>query len=564
MPLPRPVPPEPNTRERVDRAKLLARRGLAYWKTATLIFLIVGSIGIYLAMNTRRSYQSECIIGLRPGTRDSGEDSRKRTERLRDMLTTPSRLEQTIKKFSLYPRTVEKKGIRDAVDDMRPHVGFRSRESGRYYITFDAAEEGDFTPRMVPSRSSLVPAVSSAPATAPATNLEARDLVRDVTRELAESLIEEYSTGNFGAVKQDAEFLAAEVRASESSVEKTTRELTVFLSLHPEFAAQGQPGVSHPLPKAPKDAPAAPRVADPALMALYQNDGQLAALYRQRARLESELRPASTAPAPAPAPQAAATQEQVAAAQSEVDTATKRVAEAQAEVASKAGRLTEEHPDMRASRGRAAQAAADLAQARNKLAALKAQQVSPSPGTAPDDANPELKAKLAEINAQIGNREAELKRNAAGTPPGPSPEPPASQAPVPEVSPIVALETEWQRLVRAVSEARSRHDEVRKRYEVARLALQSAQAADQPLMVIEPAYRPTSPFKGGRTLVALGGLSVALVLALLYMTARVAFDDTIINAGDIETLRTIPLLGVIPRLDLDPSDKGKHRNVSTG
>jgi predicted nucleic acid-binding Zn-ribbon protein len=563
MPLPRPAPPEPNTRERVDRAKLLARRGLAYWKTATLIFLIVGSIGIYFAMNTKRSYQSECIIGLRPGTRDSGEDSRKRTERLRDMLTTPSRLEQTIKKFGLYPRTVEKKGIRDAVDDMRPHVGFRSRESGRYYITFDAAEEGDFTPRKVPPRTSLVPSASSA--TAPATNLDARDLVRDVTRELAESLIEEYSTGNFGAVKQDAEFLAAEVRASESSVEKTTRDLTVFLSLHPEFAAQGQPGVSHPLPKAPKDAPAAPRAADPALMALYQNDGQLAALYRQRARLESELRPASTAPAPTPAPPAAAaTQEQIAAAQSEVDTATKRVAEAQADVASKAGRLTEEHPDMRASRGRAAQAAADLAQARNKLAALKAQQVSPTPGTAPDDANPELKAKLAEINAQIGNREAELKRNAVGAPTGPSPAPSASQAPVPEVSPIVALETEWQRLVRAVSEARSRHDEVRKRYEVARLTLQSAQSADQPLMVIEPAFRPTSPFKGGRTPVALGGLSVALLLGLLYMAARVAFDDTIINAGDIETLRTIPLLGVIPRIDLDPSDKGKHRNVPTG
>ena len=158
MPLPRPVPPEPNTRERVDRAKLLARRGLAYWKTATLIFLIVGSIGIYLAMNTRRSYQSECIIGLRPGTRDSGEDSRKRTERLRDMLTTPSRLEQTIKKFSLYPYTVQSYGTRDAVDDMSPHVGFRSRENGRYHITFDAAEEGDFTPRMVPSRTSPVPA----------------------------------------------------------------------------------------------------------------------------------------------------------------------------------------------------------------------------------------------------------------------------------------------------------------------------------------------------------------------------------------------------------------------
>jgi hypothetical protein len=259
-------------------------------------------------------------------------------------------------------------------------------------------------------------------------------------------------------------------------------------------------------------------------MALYQNDGQLAALYRQRVRLESELRPASTA---AGAPQAAAaTQDQVESAQSEVDTATKRVAEAQAEVASKAERLTEEHPDMRASRGRAAQAAADLAQARNKLAALKARQGSPSSGTAPDDANSELKAKLAEINVQIRNREAELKRTAGGAPVGPSPAPSASQAPVPEVSLFVALETEWQRLVRAVSEARSRHDEVRKRYEVVRLALQSAPAADQPLMVIEPAYRPTRAFKGGRTQVALGGYFVALLLGLLYVVARVAFDDT--------------------------------------
>jgi hypothetical protein len=560
-------PAEPSLREKMARYRSLARRGLGYWKLALLLFVVGCGIALGVAMNVKRTYRSECVILVKPGIvlNTSNEDSpevrsQKLAARLKDALTLRSKLESAIKKFKLYARTVDGKGMLDAVDEMRPHVGFRARDSGTFVVSFDATEED--------GRST-------------------QDLVRDVTQFLAEELIEEYASGNLGDLKMRADFLAKEQSKAEADLEKATRALTMFLSVHPEFAMEAKqqaaaspfglapnPAVGIPLLPSQKDggraAPKQPPI-DPALAALYASDAQLGALYRQRARLEAEIKsaaPASSAPTPAPAQTASiqALQEQITAAQAEVEAAAKRAAEAQADVMSKQATLAPEHPDMKAAVVAADAAARQLALAKGKLASLQAQlraaQQPAQPKDAPvDTVSAELAQKIKEVNGQIAAREAELKR---GAPVSTAPAASASGAPgstaappEPAVSPLVALESDWQRLLRTLSDARTTNEALKKQYTDAQMQVKAAEAAANDLMsVIEQAYRPSHPSKGGRTPAAIAGFAAALFVALLYMAARVAFDDTIVDATDVESLQLIPVLGVVPKLRLKPGGDG--------
>jgi capsular polysaccharide biosynthesis protein len=63
------------------------------------------------------------------------------------------------------------------------------------------------------------------------------------------------------------------------------------------------------------------------------------------------------------------------------------------------------------------------------------------------------------------------------------------------------------------------------------------------------------PSQGGRTKTAMMGGIMALLLALGYAFSRVFFDDTIIDQADVEALRLIPVLGVLPKVRGAPVKK---------
>jgi uncharacterized protein involved in exopolysaccharide biosynthesis len=116
---------------------------------------------------------------------------------------------------------------------------------------------------------------------------------------------------------------------------------------------------------------------------------------------------------------------------------------------------------------------------------------------------------------------------------------------------VVELETEWQRLLRALSDTRAHHDDLKLRAQRARLALEAAHAqASERMAIVDPPYRPTHPSKGGRTNIALAGLAMALLLAVAYASARASLDDTLIDADDVDALGLAPVLGVVPKLGL--------------
>ena len=575
--------PQPPMRERIARARVMLRRGFAYWRMASFLFVVAAGVALFVAMNVKRVYKSEVTVIAKPGLRTDDKDESSAAQRvakmtgdLKDALTTESHLEGAIQKFKLYRRTVDARGLKDATDEMAPHVGFRAKaESGRYVISFDSSEiEGRST----------------------------QDLVRDVTEYLAKTLIQDYASGDLKAKQDQLDFDQGQEAQTTTRLEKATKELALFLLAHPEFAMDAkQAATQSPLGIAPNPAlgiPLAPnnkpvqspaqavQKSDPALAALYQSDGQLGALWRQRTRLSAEI--AATAPtttaAPTPAPAltstaaVAALEDQINAAQADVEGAAKRVAETQGDLASKQSTLGPDNPDLKTAQAAANAAATQLHQAKMKLATLQAQKLAlqtpaavtadnpydtapaPNAQNAQNAQNAELVGKLHDIDSQIATREAELKKQrAAGTAPtatdpnatapGPSGSAGVAAAPVEPVNPIVQLETEYLRLFRELTTAKSANERAKVSLERAQTAVEASRAAaDDVIQIEQHAYRPTSPSKGGRTPAAALGMFVALLIAVLYAAARVVFNDTLIDAYDVDALQLIPVLGVVPKL----------------
>jgi hypothetical protein len=172
-----------------------------------------------------------------------------------------------------------------------------------------------------------------------------------------------------------------------------------------------------------------------------------------------------------------------------------------------------------------------------------------TPGAAPQNASggtgadADVQKRIAQMDAQIAARQGAIRR----APQVASVD--AGAAQVGETSELVQLETEWQRLLSALHDERVEHDDLKLRLERARLAANAAEATggDQ-MTVIDPAYKPLSPSKGGRTKTALAGALMTVILALCYAFARVLTNDTLFDAADVEALRLIPVLGVVPKV----------------
>ena len=487
---------------------------MAYWRGSLLVFAVLSGIAVIVALNVKRIYRSEVVVLVKPAMRtDDRDDSpteraMKLAPKLKDTLLTRSRLEPIIKEFQLYTRTVESKGMVDAVEEMRTHVGFRGRDSETFVISFED---------------------------------EHQERTRAVTQRLADTMMAEFQRSSLSSSKQQAEFLASEQKRVETEVENASRALATFLAAHPEFAADPQLGGFGPrpggaaaqLPGAPAGAGGGilPRVAQGGVNA--QGDPQLYALYKQKARLEAELRGAAGAPS-------TPTGEGISGLTKARDEAAKRAAQAQAELAERRTRYTDQHPDVVAARAQAESAGRALKAAQDQLESGK--------GTEPGSSAPpnaQTEQKLAELRSQIEKRQAELQQKSGGV----DPKRPAAEGKAAPESPIVALETEWQRLLRTVADARAAHDDIERRAERANLHASATEAlAGEQMEIIDPAYKPMRPARGGRTNTALAGLGAALFIAVALAILRVLMSDIVIDVSDIEALGLIPVLGAIPRV----------------
>ncbi|HWL88451.1 MAG TPA: hypothetical protein VNO21_21760, partial [Polyangiaceae bacterium] len=477
-------------------------------------------ISVAIAMNLTRIYRSECVVLVRPAFKTDDRDespserAMKLAPKLKDTLLTRTRLEPVIREFSLYPKTVEAKGMIDAVEEMRLHIGFRGRDSETFVISFED---------------------------------EDADRTRAVTQKLAESTMDEFRKGNLSSSKQQADFLGVEEKRAEESLETANRQLATFLTVHPEFASETRQGSFGLGGQGAAFGSAPPPLMPGIVAAQHSADPQLASLYRQKARLENEVHTRATqAGAPAMASDSVANLTKAR------DEAARKAAQAQADLADKITRFTDQHPDVIAARAQVDAAAKGLQSAEGQLEAAKRSDSKSAPDVA--QVAPDLQRRVDDVQKQIAQRQADLAKHGTGTAPSAT-DTSAKAPPVPEpMNPLVQLETEWQRLLRETSDAKSAHDDLARRMDRASLRASAAEATgDAQMEIIDPAYRPTRPARGGRTNAALVGLGLTMFLAVGYAFARVATNDTLIDAYDVELLRLIPVLGTIPKLPPSPS-----------
>jgi hypothetical protein len=182
---------------------------------------------------------------------------------------------------------------------------------------------------------------------------------------------------------------------------------------------------------------------------------------------------------------------------------------ARAHLAQQLERYTTAHPDVRA-------AASAVERAEGRVAALPPVQRSPLP--APTATSGESKPAVARVPS---------------TPTRPSqPVAPSSSAATGR-DVVVALETDWLKLTRAVTEARQRQDQVEGALFKADILASSASGGHGLQMtIIDPAFMPARPEPPGRTLIAAIFLAASLVFGVVLTLLRGILDDRIFDARD--------------------------------
>ena len=521
--VPPPPPAEPTPRERIARLRVLARRALTYWKLGASILIVGCAIAVVVALKVKLIYKSEATILFKPAIHTSDradeESPSDRAQRigakLKDVLMTRTRLEALIKQYSLYPKTVESRGVIEAVGEMSDHVGFRARDSETFVISFEN---------------------------------EIPETAQGVAKSLADSMISEFTKNSLGNAQQEAEFIGAQENRRADELQAANKALATFLTQHPEFAVEAKttafgPGAGTPMQPTMPLMPNMPKeTASPAT-----NDAQLGALYRQRARLEAEVRNDSKGAPSLPAVPAGA--DAIARLTVQRDEAAKNAAAAAADLADKRTHLTDQHPDVISAKLASDTAARALHQAEVQLAAAKAAGTGgPNPYDTGDATDSAMVKRIGQLNSEIAARQEALRHTSANTSVGGDAGGLTAGA-IAETSELVQLETEWQRLLSTLKDTRLEHEDLKQKLERAKLQANAAESAGgDRMLVIDPPYLPMRPSKGGRTKVAMMGGVLALIFALTYAFGRVFFNDTIIDSADVEAMRLVPVLGVLPKV----------------
>ena len=324
---------------------------------------------------------------------------------------------------------------------------------------------------------------------------------RDVTAALAESLIAEDKTLRRDKARKVRDFLQGARKESDDELKKTELALAEFLAAHPGFALDSMllmPG------------------APPTGAAIRAAEAEKPAPQRS-ARLGAFSRPGVLTPA-APAAAGPAVPADIA---SERARAEADLHAARADLADKLARYTPQHPDALAAAARVDRADARVRSAQSAINSAIAAQPAPR-SSPPTEAKPQQ------------------------PPPRRMMRPPP--APKKEAAPqdLVALETDWSKLVRGVNEARTRHEQLEANLFKAEIAASSESGGQAvQVAVVDPAYLPTREVPPGRlTLIGIF-MVLSLVLGAGLAMLKAVLDDRIYGKKELDGVG--PLLVAVPK-----------------
>jgi hypothetical protein len=156
-----------------------------------------------------------------------------------------------------------------------------------------------------------------------------------------------------------------------------------------------------------------------------------------------------------------------------------------------------------------------------------------APTALPDDARTAaLKRALAAVRQQISAAHTRTVPKAEVPKGGPS---------------MVAIDTEWIRLNREVTEARERATQLQTKQFQADLAASVTSAGEGGrLVVADRPFKPLRPSAGGRGKIVGVGMAVSILFALLTMVVLAMFDDHLYAVPDIERVLDDGFVVVIP------------------
>jgi uncharacterized protein involved in exopolysaccharide biosynthesis len=330
-----------------------------------------------------------------------------------------------------------------------------------------------------------------------------------VTARLGELVVDRDSDLRKKRAVVTRDFLDKEEHATEEELREKEQALAAFMGAHPRFAFDATPQMTGAAFRASIGATPAARQPGPA-----------------------PARPRDTGPT-ITIPGGATVSVGAVGGSGDEGRAAAALAAARTNLAELLTRFTTAHPDVRA-------AAAEVERAENRLAAAKLAAPAPhaavtEPSKKAEDPAPSPKPAPSATSA--------APRTAPRVAMVPAPAPSASNAKEPET---VALETEWVKLTRAVTEARQHQDHIEAALFKANLAASSeAGGHGVQVTIIDPAFLPEKPMPPGRAVIAGAFLSVAAILGVIGAVLFAIFDDRL-HSGR-EAARLLPVLAEVPR-----------------
>lgn len=504
-----PAPPPTNTKDQLEFVLTLLRRSRRYAARGVILAMVVIAGGFFYTIRRPRRYLSETVVLYRETIRtadlvngmDPGSDARRLGSRLRETLLSRTTLQPIVEEFGLYPRIMKVRGMVDAVDELRNHIAFRSREGDTYQISFESDD---------------------------------KDLAQKVAARLGDWIVDEASRRRTAQAQTLKEFLRSESERFAKDLREKETALAQFLAKNPGFVV--------PSPTATDITGEAAALSAPgptALPAPRSSDPLLASLEARASRIERRLRPPGK-PTPRTPGTGSATPEDP-----------PEVVEARRDLADKLSHFTDKHPDVVAARARLAQVEAAAAEKQRKAAAKARDAAAAAPddaGAGPplDDAQrTALASELSQIRGQMEARKKALA--AAGTPV------------LDGAASTVQLELEYRALKREVEQARERQKQLDLQEFKARLAASSVEDdRNIQVSILDPAFKPTHPIGLGRTPLLGGFILAGLILGLALSVGSAFLDDKVYTPGELALLQLGPVLAIVPDPPPLPKQRGRR------
>lgn len=476
------------------------------------MFVLGIAITAVAAVSWPRLYRSEALILYREGMRssevgglDSHETGRRAGLRLREILLSYSSLSRIVKEIKPFPASLSPD---DAIAKMRPRIGFRMREGDTFAISYEGRD--------------------------PKT-------VQAVTARLAQTLLDEEANNKSEQITAMRRFLAEQGKRDEEELRRHERAVAEFLIKHPEFVQEtlGLMAASRGSSKSSRSSPAVvKRTRRAGVDALGHWE-------REAVRLEAQLRYAPSGPS--------APKESHRPGEADVRAAERALQIAREDLESKRLRFTEVHPDVALAKAREHMAEEKLSSLQQALSRGEdATVVAPSSSSE----RKAIEEELSRVQAKI----LEQRSRRTGSTPTPATEIIEEKG----HDQLVALETEWARLNRELTEARLRHRQLEEKVFKAEIAADSLLGENSlqtvKIKLVDPAYLPTKSIGWPRSRVAMIGGGTSLFFAVMLMLGFALFSRRIYHAVDVQWLVQTPLLTVIPATE----DKARARTPSIG